>query len=689
MAQPKVTIHGLFVAGGEPMQGSVTFSDLSFSIDAVEAVVHPPLVETVYLDQNGEFYIDLPLNVGVSTFPAPRSYHAEMSIEGYSYGFDFTLDPISLEVEFTELMPVSEPPELPPAFVRSFLGMSGDITYEEFAAAAPALAPAAGKNAYQLWLDLGNSGSVSTFLEAFRGYVGLQGDKGEQGDQGEQGPVGPRGSVGPQGKAFHLTAVLDNSSVLVPGGLSNIDGSVSVVPVDSIVATLNNKHFYYWNGYSWIDLGSYQGAQGPAGPTATKASIGLGNVDNTSDANKPISTATQQALTQLALNVGQVTSVNGQTGAVLIGKTDVGLGNVPNTTAALWPHSTQLVADLASLTNALSGKLTTPAGGTNTKFLRGDLTWQTASAALVGLDQVKNFPSMADIPNGADLNTYLSNGTYSQYVAPASGTYVSQNFPVARSGFLEVMVSNSTPALVVQRYSTWATGEVQVFARSLYTGGAWSPWRRMLTDSTSETLVAASLKVVAGAGITAGGAVQGKSLVAGLFTDSFVDSGSTDLPYPPPPSATALPSAFPQGMSMYRLLSGNSQSPTNYPGLDGTVVMNRNTGYPRQDYYPLVGPAYTRAYNNGWGAWKPIQQEMQAGLLTITPVANDNVTVYVPFASGRFSVVPNVLVTPQTTFANRVSTSCSGITQSGFSLTLYRTTAADTTVNWFAVAGDF
>lgn len=40
-----------------------------------------------------------------------------------------------------------------------------------------------------------------------------------------------------------------------------------------------------WNGGAWVTL-----------PAATKASVGLGNVDNTSDASKPVSTATQAAL---------------------------------------------------------------------------------------------------------------------------------------------------------------------------------------------------------------------------------------------------------------------------------------------------------------------------------------------------------------------------------------------------------
>lgn len=60
------------------------------------------------------------------------------------------------------------------------------------------------------------------------------------------------------------------------------------------------------NGETQIRAGSITGDRLAAG-TLSKASVGLGNVDNTSDANKPVSTATQTAL-----NAKQDTSQKGQ-----------------------------------------------------------------------------------------------------------------------------------------------------------------------------------------------------------------------------------------------------------------------------------------------------------------------------------------------------------------------------------------
>ena len=62
--------------------------------------------------------------------------------------------------------------------------------------------------------------------------------------------------------------------------------------------------------------------------SVSKSQVGLGNVDNTSDANKPISTATQTALD------GKAAASHTHT------KSQVGLGNVDNTSDANKPIST-------------------------------------------------------------------------------------------------------------------------------------------------------------------------------------------------------------------------------------------------------------------------------------------------------------------------------------------------------------
>jgi hypothetical protein len=78
------------------------------------------------------------------------------------------------------------------------------------------------------------------------------------------------------------------------------------------------------------------GAVSSAVTALTKSSVGLGNVDNTSDANKPVSTATQTAL-DLKAPLADPTFTGTVSGVT---KTHVGLGNVDNTSDANKPVST-------------------------------------------------------------------------------------------------------------------------------------------------------------------------------------------------------------------------------------------------------------------------------------------------------------------------------------------------------------
>lgn len=100
----------------------------------------------------------------------------------------------------------------------------------------------------------------------------------------------------------------------------------------------------------------------------TKTHVGLGNVDNTSDASKPVSTATQTAL-DLKAPLASPTFTGTVAGVT---KTHVGLGNVDNTSDAAKPVSTatqtalNLKANLASPTLTGTPLAPTAATATNT-----------------------------------------------------------------------------------------------------------------------------------------------------------------------------------------------------------------------------------------------------------------------------------------------------------------------------------
>jgi hypothetical protein len=90
--------------------------------------------------------------------------------------------------------------------------------------------------------------------------------------------------------------------------------------------------------------------------TLNKAAVGLSNVDNTSDVNKPISSATQTALNGKENTIAATTSADyyrGDKTFATLNKTAVGLGNVDNTSDANKPVSTAQQTALDGKTNKL------------------------------------------------------------------------------------------------------------------------------------------------------------------------------------------------------------------------------------------------------------------------------------------------------------------------------------------------
>lgn len=81
--------------------------------------------------------------------------------------------------------------------------------------------------------------------------------------------------------------------------------------------------------------------------------------------------------------VGAVTSVNTQTGDVVLTKSDLGLSNVDNTSDINKPIST-------ATQTALNGKEPLITSGTTSQYFRGDKTFQTLDKSAVGLSNVDN-----------------------------------------------------------------------------------------------------------------------------------------------------------------------------------------------------------------------------------------------------------------------------------------------------------
>jgi hypothetical protein len=127
---------------------------------------------------------------------------------------------------------------------------------------------------------------------------------------------------------------------------ANLAGFPATGETGKIYVALDTNKTYRWSGsaYIFITSGAVDSVAGKTGVvTLVKADVGLGNVDNTADSAKPVSTAQQTAL-DLKANLASPTftgTVGGITAAM------VGLGNVNNTA-----DSAKSVASAATLTTA-------------------------------------------------------------------------------------------------------------------------------------------------------------------------------------------------------------------------------------------------------------------------------------------------------------------------------------------------
>ena len=139
------------------------------------------------------------------------------------------------------------------------------------------------------------------------GAQGPQGIQGPQGVVGPEGPEGPAGVAGADGKSAYQTAVESGYS----GTETAFNSSLAAVPFH--IADESNPHGVT---KAQVDLGNvdnvkqapYTHVTDKSNPHGvTKAQVGLGSVDDTSDMNKPVSTAQQTALNACKVKRASVT----------------------------------------------------------------------------------------------------------------------------------------------------------------------------------------------------------------------------------------------------------------------------------------------------------------------------------------------------------------------------------------------
>ena len=220
--------------------------------------------------------------------------------------------------------------------------------------------------------------------------------------------------------------------------------------IDAVDASLNLKA----NLFSPTFTGTVSGI--------TKGMVGLGNADNTSDANKPVSTATQSALNLKAstdvvdasLNLKANLSSPTFTGTVSgITKGMVGLGNADNTSDANKPVSTatQSALNLKASTDVVDASLNLKANLSSPTFT-GTVSGITKS--MVGLGNTDNTsdankPVSTATQSALDLKADIASPTFTGTPNAPTASYDNSSNQLATTGFVQGRISsiiNTAPA---------------------------------------------------------------------------------------------------------------------------------------------------------------------------------------------------------------------------------------------------
>ena len=222
--------------------------------------------------------------------------------------------------------------------------------------------------------DKGDEGAQG--IQGIQGPQGVKGDKGDKGDvgdtgpqgiQGIQGPVGPQGipgikgdtgDTGPQGVPG-VKGDTGDQGIQGPQGIPGVKGDTGDTgPAGSGASTV-----------AQITDATALGKQVLAAADAAALRT-LADTSQFTAAEK-----TKLSGVEAGAQVNAVTSVAGKTGSVSLEKADVGLGNVDNTSDASKPVSTAQAA-------AIAAKEPTITAGTTSQFWRGDKSWQDLAAAV-------------------------------------------------------------------------------------------------------------------------------------------------------------------------------------------------------------------------------------------------------------------------------------------------------------------
>ena len=239
----------------------------------------------------------------------------------------------------------------------------------------------------------------------------------------------------------------------------------------------------------------------------TKAQIGLGNVDNTSDIDKPVSTATQSVLdTKVDKEDGKGLSTNDFTNTyksqldtlstVYATKTDISnlidgapetfdtLKEIADYLTAHEEEAAGIVSDIANLTASVTNLTSTVNTiSTNlTSTMSGLTSLSGVVSTISSIVNANNFPKNAKVLSGIDLNTLSTSSSCGFYYA--GGSHNCENCPLDINqgfGLVVLRVASGYFSQVYIQADTNATNNGTIWLRNFGNGG-WSEWYKIAQD---------------------------------------------------------------------------------------------------------------------------------------------------------------------------------------------------------------
>ncbi|MFJ5146924.1 pyocin knob domain-containing protein, partial [Glutamicibacter sp. NPDC088455] len=209
--------------------------------------------------------------------------------------------------------------------------------------------------------------------------------------------------------------------------------------------------------------------------TLTKSKFGLGSVDNTSDLDKPISSATQTALDAKASNIGLASKADLIGGKVPVGQIPV------EATVTDSNVSAQVDAPLtgAAIDQRINAQVAPQVEQITADYIAGDQAVIDAAAAAVDANPKiasieAALPWKGNLADGTDFNTVRTPGIYGVASSTSAATMVNCPFPYR--GLLKVW--KSAAAVTEHEYAASGSGgRPEAASRITTSATTWTgPW---------------------------------------------------------------------------------------------------------------------------------------------------------------------------------------------------------------------